>query len=306
MSSPPPHQIHSISEYHQLVQLPAPAHPLLSVIRFEDVRWAAGGPARSLMCDFYSIALKRNVATRMKYGQQTYDLGAGLLTFLAPDQVFRLEEAGDEAHDQAGWLLLVHPDFLWKTPLATAIRQYDYFEYAVNEALFLSGAEEVTLQALLEQMDRETRSATDRFSDSVLLAQLDLLLRYAERFYHRQFLTRHVTNHHLLADLEHLLAAGFTSEALLRQGPPTVQAVADSLCVSPNYLSGVLRVLTGQSTQQHIQARLLEKAKQQLSTTNLSVSEIAFALGFEHSQSFSKFFKGKTDLSPRAFRQSFR
>jgi AraC-like DNA-binding protein len=139
----------------------------------------------------------------------------------------------------------------------------------------------------------------------VIISQLELLLTYADRFYHRQFITRKITNHKILDRLEKILDEYFASEAILKNGLPGVQYIAEQLNVSPNYLSGLLKVLTGQSTQQHIHDKLIEKAKEKLSTTDLSVSEIAYELGFEHPQSFSKLFKTKTKLSPLAFRQSF-
>lgn len=305
MKSTQPRRIHSVKEYHHLMSLPNPAHPLISVIKFEDMKRKFTSKPINMICDFYSIALKRNANTRMKYGQQDYDFDEGLMTFMAPGQVFRIEVKGDEELTHAGLLLLVHPDFLWNTPLIKTIKQYAYFGYSVNEALCLSDSEEATVKAIIEQIDRENRSAVDRFSHSLILAQIELLLINAERFYHRQFITRRIMNHEILDRVAHILTDYFNSDALIDQGLPTVQAIADALHVSPNYLSGVLRALTGQSTQQHIHEKLIEKAKEHLSTTSLSVSEIAYALGFEHSQSFSKLFKSKTTLSPLAFRQSF-
>lgn len=305
MKTTQPRRIHSVKEYHQLMSLPNPAHPLISVINFEDFKRESVPEPINMICDFYSIALKRNANTRMKYGQQAYYFDEGLMTFLAPGQVFRIELDRDEELKQAGLLLLVHPDFLWNTPLAKTIRQYEYFGYSVNEALYLSDTEEAMVKAIIEHIDRENRTAIDRFSHSLIIAQIELLLINAERFYHRQFITRRIANHQILDQLERVLTDYFNSDAIINQGLPTVQTIANDLHVSPNYLSGVLRVLTGQSTQQHIHKKLIERAKQQLSTTSLSVSEIAFALGFEHSQSFSKLFKSKTTLSPLEFRQSF-
>ena len=224
---------------------------------------------------------------------------------MAPNQVFGVEFAQGSERKQSGWMLLLHPDFLWHTPLAHKIKQYEYFSYAVNEALHLSEQEEGKITTIIQSIQHEYQGNLDKFSQDVILAQLDVLLTYSERFYHRQFLTRKITNHQLLQRLETILTAYFDSEALATTGLPTVQYVADKLNVSPNYLSGLLKVLTGQSTQQHLHDKLIEKAKVQLSTTGLSVSEIAYALGFEHSQSFSRLFKTKTNRSPLEFRQSF-
>jgi AraC-like DNA-binding protein len=258
---------------------------------------------KSIVHNFYSIALKRSFNAKMKYGQQEYDFDEGVMFFMSPGQVFSIEANKDATH--TGFSLLIHPDFLWNTPLAQKIKQYEYFSYSVHEALFLSDKEENTLLNIMHNIEHEYHSNIDTFSQDVIIAQLELLFTYAERYYHRQFLTRKITNHKILNRLEVILADYFGSDALQNNGLPTVQFVADALNVSPNYLSGLLKTLTGQSTQQHIHDKLIEKAKEQLSTTNLSISEIAYGLGFEHSQSFSKLFKTKTNLSPLEFRQSF-
>lgn len=176
------------------MRLPDPAHPLLSVISFEDMKRESNNGHLDMVCDFYSIALKRSIDTRMKYGQQEYDFDEGLMAFLAPGQVFRVDAEGDEELKHTGLLLLVHPDLLWNTPLAKTIKQYAYFGYSVNEALHLFDPEEATLKAIVEHIDRENRATIDRYSHSVIIAQLELLLIYAERFYHRQFLTRKIEN----------------------------------------------------------------------------------------------------------------
>ena len=298
-----PRRIRTITEFHQFRNLPKPEHPLVSVIRFEDIKHAAGKKEEALVLDFYSIGLKRNFNGKMKYGQQEYDFDEGIMTFLAPGQVFSIEAKENLQH--SGWLLQLHPDFLWHTPLAKTIRQYPYFNYAVHEALHLSEKEEMMITVIMQQIEQEYRSNIDAFSQPVIIAQLELLLTYAERFYHRQFLTRKITNLQLLDRLEEILTEYFNGDALEKKGLPTVQYIADTLNVSPDYLSGLLKVLTGQSTRQHIHDKLMEKAKEKLSTTDLSVSEIAYALGFEHAQSFSKLFKSKLHLSPLEFRQSF-
>jgi len=302
MKHTPPTHIKTITEYHQLIGIQKPAHPLISLISFEDIK-RMDEHAYSFTHNFYSIALKRNFNAKMKYGQQEYDFDEGLMIFIAPGQVFTIE--ADEELKHSGWLLLVHPDYLWDTPLAGTIKQYEYFSYSVNEALHLSEKEEAMVTGIMQNIEQEYHSNIDKFSKKVIIGQLELLLTYADRFYHRQFITREITNHKILNQLEDLLSGYFNSHALAQKGIPTVQYIAGALNVSPNYLSVLLKVLTGQSTQQHIHDKLIEKAKEKLSTTALSVSEIAYELGFEHSQSFSKLFKSKTNLSPLAFRQSF-
>jgi len=298
------HHFKTISEFHQFRGLPKPEHPMISVIDLSLIKKLAVGET-SLVFDFYSIALKRNFNAKIKYGQQQYDFDEGIMFFISPGQVFSINVEKDSFLQQSGWMLLVHPNFLWNTALAKTIKQYEFFDYSVHEALFMSEKEELTIAGIMQNIQQEYHSNIDKFSQTVMTAQLELLLAYAERFYQRQFITRKISNHQILDRLEELLHNYFENEDLLKKGLPTVQFIADSLNVSPNYLSGLLKVLTGQSTQHHIHAKLIDKAKQQLSTTSLSVSEIAYELGFEHPQSFSKLFKTKTNLSPLEFRQSF-
>ena len=299
------HRIKSISEYHQFMQLPKPEHPLISIINYDDIKQLPYKEPVNLVFDFYSISLKRNFNAKLRYGQQQYDFDEGIMFFISPGQVFGIEPNKEEALRHSGWMLLLHPDFLWNTPAAKVIKQYAYFAYSVHEALFLSEKEENTVIQLLQNMTQEYHANIDHFSQPVIIAQLELLLTYADRFYHRQFLTRKITNHQILNRLDELLTTYFNSDLLPKKGIPTVSYVADELHISANYLSAMLKVLTGQSTQQHIHDKLIAKAKEKLSATNLSVGEIAYDLGFEHSQSFSKMFKSKTRLSPLAFRQSF-
>lgn len=305
MAATQPLRIKTITEYHRVMGLPKPEHPLISVINFESIKHLPYNESISLVLDFYSISLKRNFNARFKYGQQQYDFDEGIMFFISPGQVFGLEiEKGSDIR-HSGWLLLVHSDFLRNTALAKTIKQYEYFDYSVNEALYLSEKEEAKITDMMQNMEEEYRSNIDKFSQGIIIAQLDLLLNYADRFYHRQFITRKITNHQILNRLEETLTVYFAGDALAKKGLPTVQYIADTLNVSPGYLSGLLKTLTGQSTQQHIHDKLIDKAKERLSTTALSVSEIAYELGFEHPQSFSKLFKTKTNLSPLEFRQSF-
>jgi AraC family transcriptional regulator, transcriptional activator of pobA len=296
-----PYRIKTISDYHHIMGLPKPEHPLISVINFESITHLPGNKPLRIVFDFYSISLKRNFNAKFRYGQQEYDFDEGTMSFISPGQVFGIEIEEGKELKHTGWLMLVHPDFLWNTPLAKTIKQYEYFDYSVHEALFLSDKEETMIINLMQNMAQEYHSNIDKFSQDVIIAQLELLLTYSERFYNRQFLTRKISNHKILERLEEILADYFNNQ----KGLPSVQFIADTLNVSPNYLSGLLKVLTGQSTQQHIHDKLIEKAKEKLSTTNLSVSEIAYELGFEHPQSFSKLFKTKTKVSPLEFRESF-
>jgi len=306
MANAKPYRIKTISEFHRLRGLPKPEHPLISVVDYAAFKPTSKNSQTSWVLDFYSIALKRDLTTtKMKYGQQDYDFDEGVMFFMAPGQVFRIEVEPPAAAKPSGWGLLIHPDFLWNTPLAKTIKQYEFFDYSVHEALFLSDKEEATITGILQNVQHEYHSNIDKFSQSIIIAQIELLLTYAERFYQRQFITRKGANLAILNRLEEILTGYFNSDDLVEKGLPTVQSIAEALHVSPNYLSGLLKVLTGQSTQQHIHDKLIEKAKEKLSTTDLSVTEIAYQLGFEHPQSFSKLFKIKTHLSPSEFRQSF-
>ena len=306
MANAKPYRIKTISEFHRLRGLPQPEHPLISVVDYAAFKPTTKTDSTSWVLDFYSISLKRDLSTtKMKYGQQEYDFDEGVMFFMAPNQVFRIEVEPHSAAKPSGWGLLIHPNFLWNTPLAKTIKQYEFFDYSVNEALFLSEKEEATITSILQNIQQEYHANIDQFSQSIIIAQIELLLTYAERFYQRQFITRKRTNQAILNRLEEILTEYFNSEDLVEKGLPTVQSIAKALHVSPNYLSGLLKVLTGQSTQQHIHDKLIEKAKEKLSTTDLSVTEIAYELGFEHPQSFSKLFKTKTNLSPSEFRQSF-
>lgn len=301
-----PTRIKSISEFHNLFQMPKPEHPLISVVDYAVLAAAKKNvDVDATIADYYSISVKRGLTEKMRYGQQEYDFDEGIMYFMAPGQVLHASPPNNPTTQPSGWILLIHPDFLWNTPLAKRIKQYEFFDYSVNEALFLSDKEEAILNNIIQNVRHEYHSNIDKFSQSIIISQIETLLNYAERFYQRQFITRKISNHHILSRLEELLTDYFNSEDLVSKGLPTVQFIAENLHVSPTYLRSLLKVLTGQNTQQHIHDKLIEKAKEKLSTTELSVSEIAYELGFEHSQSFSKLFKSKTSLSPSEFRETF-
>jgi AraC-like DNA-binding protein len=301
MANSQPYRIKSISEIHRLMGLPKPHHPLISIIDLNGLKNDTGIDA--VIFDLYVVSMKRG-CDNLFYGQQKYDFDEGLMAFMAPGQILRGEENGVPPNLE-GWMLFVHPDFLWSTSLATKINKYEYFGYATNEALFLSEKEETVINDLVKNINEEYQSNIDKFSQDIIISHLETLLNYAERFYQRQFLTRKKSNHQVLIRLEKVMTEYFESQDLIVNGLPTVQYIADELHISQSYLRSLLKVLSGLSTQQYIHEKLIEKAKQKLSTTNLSVSEIAYTLGFEHPQSFSKLFKSKVKLSPLQFRASF-
>ena len=298
-------RLKKVSDYHKLAQLPAPEHPLISLIDYSTVNYIDAIYDMTWTQDYYVIGLKRNIPYKFFYGQQEYDFDEGLMTFIAPNQVLSVSNNPNFGKSASGWLLLIHPDFMWHTPLAEKIQHYEFFGYTINEALFLSEKEETMMGDLLKNIQREYQSNIDKFSQNIIISQLELLLNYAERFYERQFITRQIVNHKILDGLESLLKTYFKGNSLIEKGLPTVQGVAEELNLSPNYLSSMLKSLTGMSTQQHIHEKLIEKAKTQLSTTTLSISEIAYNLGFEQPASFTKLFKSKTEMSPLEFRKTF-
>ena len=296
----------TISEFHAFAQLPKPQHPLLSVVDVETVpHWDNDEPVNMIL-DFYAISVKRMGNVKVKYGQQPFDFNEGIMSFMSPKQVFSITvDNKNQEVKKAGWVIYIHPDFLWNTSLAKTIKQYDFWDYSLKEALFLSAKEEETINNIILNIQQEYYSNIDKFSKQIIVSQIESLLNYADRFYNRQFITREKANDHLLDSLEELVTDYFNSDDLINRGLPTVHYVAEQLHLSPKYLGNLLRALTGQNTQQYIHEKLIAKAKEKLSATNLTVSEIAYDLGFEHLQSFSKLFKTKTKLSPLEFRASF-
>lgn len=295
-------RIKTISEFHHLRGVPKPLHPLISVVNYADIVRSADIGDVNWILDFYQISLKRGLNGKLKYGQQQYDFNDGVMFFISPNQVFRIEPDSHSNSEKSGWMLLVHPDFLWSSALLKNIANYDFFDYSVNEALFVSEKEEMTVNGIIDYIRQECRANINKFSQKIILSHIETLLNYCERFYERQFITRKITNHKILDRLEVLLH-DYYDEKNVVDGLPTVQFIANELHISPNYLSRLLKSLTGQTTQQFIQDAVIEKAKEKLSTTDQSIGEIAYALGFEHPQSLTKLFKIKTGFSPLDFRQ---
>lgn len=297
------YRINSISEYHKLAGLPQAEHPLVSLIDYSQVNYP--DDQLSILQGNYSIALKRGVEGKVRYGQQEYDFNEGLMSFVSPGQLLNITVNRNAKPKPSGWILIINPDFLWGSTLAQKIKEYEFFGYNVNEALFLSPKEEASMIEIMKSIQKEYHSNIDAFSQNIILSQIELLLNFAERYYQRQFITRKINNHELLSKMERWLYDYFNDPELSERGLPNVQQIADELNLSANYLSSLLRNLTGLNAQQHIHQKLVEKAKEKLSTTSQSISEIAFELGFEHSQSFSRLFKDKTQLSPKEFRAAF-
>jgi AraC family transcriptional activator of pobA len=299
-----PHRFNSLSDAHWALGLPKPLHPLISLINNTNNQIVVSRLPGSHVLNFYKISYRPKLSPKIKYGQDYYDFDEGGLLFASPNQI--IGSNNDQSTEACSvYTLLIHPDFLWNYPLAKKIKQYGFFSYSANEALHLSEKEKATIISIFKIIEDELNSRIDDFSQDVIISQIELLLNYANRFYKRQFITRKAVNNSLLQKLEEILDEYFNNEKSLSKGIPTVQYLSEHLNISPSYLSDMLRSLTGQNAQQHIHNKLIEKAKEKLSSTGLSVSEIAYKLGFEHSQSFSKLFKTKTSLSPLEFRRSF-
>ncbi len=300
------HHVKTIHQYHKLRGLGKPIHPLISIVDYSQVKVSDTDYLKNWVFDFYLIALKRNFDRefKMNYGQNQYDYDEGVMFFLAPGQLFGIQGDSQKTDQKSGWMLLVHPDFLVGTSLAKAIEKYEFFKYSIHEALFLSEREEKALNTLVKNIKQEYQAMIDKHSQQIIVSQIDTLLAYSNRFYERQFITRKPMNHRILEKFEQIIDAYFSNENIMEYGTPSVTDIAEKLNLTPNYLSALLTHLTGESTQHYIHNKIIGLAKQKLSTTELSVSQIAYELGFEYPQSFSKLFKSKTNQSPLEFRKS--
>ncbi|MCC8409106.1 helix-turn-helix transcriptional regulator [Mucilaginibacter sp. UR6-1] len=295
-------KLSSITEIHHMLDLPGPNHPLITLLDTHDGKINLSKLPVRYVTTLYKISFISKLGGKFRYGQGYYDFDEGSMVFTAPNQV-----VGSTAiyKGNEGFSLVFHQDFLQGYPLAAKIKQYGFFSYTSNEALHLSEQERTMVSAIFSIIQEELNSRIDDFSHEVIIAQIELLLSYAKRFYKRQFLTRHAAGNLLLEQLENLLNAYFNEKPTAINGIPTVQYLAEQLNYTPNYLSDMLRSLTGLNAQQHIHEKLIERSKQLLLTTTMSISEVAYELGFEHSQSFSRLFKLKMKLSPLQFRASF-
>lgn len=305
-----PLKYESLSEVMSAAGFPPPQHPLVALINGLDKDWTLAPAHQPHILSFYKISFRPHAGScSIKYGQTYFDYNEGGLLFAAPNQIIGSSKDG-HGNDESRCInqqitLLIHPDFLLNYPLGQKIKQYNYFSYSVNEALHLSDKEKEVIIALFRNLEEELSNRIDEISQDIIVSQIELLLNYAHRFYKRQFITRKPANNTLLQNLETILDEYFSGTASLHRGTPSVQYLADRLNLSPSYLSDMLRSMIGLNTQQLIHDKLIEKAKEKLSTTDLSVSEIAYELGFEHPQSFSKLFKAKTSQSPLEFRTAF-
>lgn len=297
-----PIKVDSISQLHEMLGFGKPVHPLISITQNANMIVEDQFLDQHFLFNFYKISFKKTLKGKMGYGQSYYDFDEGGMIFTSPNQL--LSTSKDDL-EYEGLTLLIHSDFLRNYSLATRIRNFGFFSYSANEALFLSDKEKHTLFSIFDNIKEELNSTIDDFSQDVIISHIEVLLNYSNRFYKRQFLTRKAVNNDLLSKIEELLSLYFNEEKGLNNGLPTVDFLAHELNLSPRYLSDMLRSLTGQNAQQLIHEKLIEKAKDYLTTTQLSVAEIAYQLGFEHPQSFNKLFKNKTSQTPVEFKHSF-
>ena len=297
-----PHHFQSISLMLNALGLPKPLHPMVALVDYKDIKIDTAEIGKGYMLNFYKISFKKHFSGKLRYGQGHYDFEEGGLSFTSPNQLIA---AADEEKDYSGYTLLFHPDFIRNYPLGNTIIKYGFFSYSVAEALYLSDKEKKVIFSIFDAIAIELDTNIDHFSQDVLVTHIEQLLNYSNRFYNRQFITRKIVYNDLVVQLENYLSSIFDHNADFKDGIPDVQQVANHLKVSPRYLSDMLKSLTGQTTQQHIHNKIIVKAKSQLSSTNLTIAEIAYSLGFEHPQSFNKLFKNKLKLSPLDYRRSF-
>lgn len=296
------HHIATISELHRNLSLAKPLHPQVSLIRLDDIDFGRYTELTQFSYGFYTLSLKRGVSNKIHYGHRSYDFDEGILALVKPHQIMSIQS---QAKDNiTGWMLGFHPDFLTGYPLSDKINKYDFFSYNVDEALHLSDSEEQLLLNLMQQLQDEYSVRIDAFSQDVMVLQLDLLLNYVDRFYNRQFLTRKTNNRDILIRLDSFLDQYFDGGEAYAKGLPTIKNISAQLSVSASYLNTLLLSLAGSSTRDYIQHTVIKKAKLSLSLTTKPISRIGYELGFQHSQSFNKFFKKHTHISPGEFRKT--
>ncbi|TDO23823.1 helix-turn-helix domain-containing protein [Pedobacter duraquae] len=291
----------SLSQLHKAMGQKAPLHPLISIMNYGEANFDPADFEHGIILNFYKISFKTSFSGKLKYGQGFYDFEEGGMSFIAPGQLLRMQ---DEEADYSGMTLHIHADFLRPYPLNSTIKQYGFFSYSAAEALYLSEKEKATVLSIYQFIQDELNQRIDKFSQDVIISQVELLLNYANRFYDRQFITRKAINNDVLVNMEQELESYFSEDKSLMNGLPTVNAIAEKLNVTPRYLSDLLRNLVGLNTQQVIHEKVIEKIKEYLAKDELTVAEIAYHLGFEHPQSLNKLFKRKTSLSPLDYKKS--
>lgn len=298
-------KIKSISEFHKILNLAPPEHPLISLIRDEDALGNndLGDELYNIRFTTYmfTIMFKDNKSGSIGYGRNSYDFEEGTLIFGAPGQVFTSPKKKD-TEGKTGWTLLFHPDLLLKSTLSHKIEEYSYFSYEVNEALHMSDRESGTILGIVNQINSECKQNIDPHSQNLIISNLELLLNYCLRYYDRQFYTRTNLNSDFVSKFEQLLKEYYISEKQLVDGLPSLKYFGLEMNMSPNYLSDLLKKETGKGIKEHVHEYVIQRAKRILLSSGQSIGEIAFDLGFEYSQSFSRLFKNKVGVSPLEYR----
>lgn len=301
---------HTLSDVMEYAKLPKPQHPLVTILNGIDKPLVGNVPNKSHVLSFYKIVYHPHSGGSMRYGRTKFDFREGGMFFASPQQL--ISSLKDQSHSQNNMpapklmepqiILLIDPDYLLGYPLAKKIRQYHFFSYSVHESLHLSVKEKELVLSLFRNIEEELNSRIDASSQDVVISQIELLLTYAQRFYNRQFHTRKPNHHDLVDRLDSILNEYFDEDDISEKGLPTVSFLAEALHMTPSYLSDLLKSLTSKNTQQYIHDRIIDLAKDKLLATNKTISEISYELGFEHSQSFSKLFKKKTNQRPSEYR----
>lgn len=295
----------SLSAYLEYLELPPPEHPMLSLFFAEGEEFLPCPRESSppISTDFYSISLKKIVRGTLTYGRTKYDFTNGALICMAPRQVMQWDSQVE--FEQKGFSINFHEDFIKGTELASQIRKYGFFSYAVNEALHLSPKEEKLMESIVANIEVEYHNNHDQFSKDIIISQLSTLLKYANRFYERQFITRKEHSTDLLDQFNQQLASYSESGQLAERGIPSIEQLADQLSVSQRYLSDTLKKETGKTSTEHLHLFLVGEAKHILLMPDKTIAEVAYELGFEYPPYFSRLFKKKEGLSPSEYRAKF-
>ncbi len=292
--------LNSISEINDFIDHKT-KHPMVAVIDFSKIEEKIR-EGTQITCDFYIVMFKNYSCNKFRYGRKTYDFQDGSLVCLAPKQMLTIDTEGEQKTDRLGWGLFFHPDLIRGTSLGRAIKNYSFFSYETNEALHLSDKEKQTLYDIVQKIDLELSENIDRHSQNLIVSNIELLLNYCTRYYDRQFITRKVENNDVLSNVERVLTNYFQSSDINEKGLPTVKYLAEQVHLSANYLSDLLKRETGMNATDRIHHHLIEEAKHLLLNTNKTVGELAFDLGFEYPQYFSRLFKSKMGMTPLEYR----
>lgn len=297
----PVQHIDSISQLHQLCGFDKPTHPLISIINVAEWEIPETYVGLKTVSNLYSIGLK-DKSCALLYGRNVYDFDEGVLFFAGPGQVQTVMKP-QKRNEVKGWMLFFHPDLIRNTPLGKTIDNYHFFSYDVHEALHLSDAEQKTIGDCVNLIQGEIAARIDHHSQAVICSSLELLLQLSNRYYERQFTTRSATNVDVVVQFQALMKAYYEKGTLGEKGLPPIDYFSDQIHLSANYLSDLLKKETGYNAKEHIHHFIIEKAKNLLLSEPTSVSEIAYALGFNYPHYFSRLFKSKTGMTPQEYRQ---